>query len=59
MAYHLGRIYKNGDHYFIEDAEKFCQNFSEFVIKTKVNNQEIGAMWAEMSAKFSDPYKKK
>ena len=22
----------------------------------KVSNQQIGAMWTEMSAKFSDPY---
>lgn len=24
----------------------------------KVNNQEIGSMWAEVAYKFSDPYKK-
>ena len=24
----------------------------------KVNNQKVGAMWTEVSAKFSDPFKK-
>lgn len=27
MAYHLARIYENGDRYFSNDAEKFCENF--------------------------------
>lgn len=25
----------------------------------KVNNQQIGAMWTQMSSKFSDPYQNK
>lgn len=54
MAYYLSQLYVNGNKYFTKDAERFRQNFQQFVIKMKVNNQEIGAMWSEMASKFSE-----
>jgi hypothetical protein len=45
LAHSLSQIYINGNDYFIRTAEKFCENFKEFSIKTKVSNQQVGAMW--------------
>ena len=56
-GYYLSQTFINGNESFIRTTDRFCENFKEFSIKMKVSNQQIGAMWTEMSAKFSDPYK--
>lgn len=51
-------MFLNGLQNFKRNTDRYCENFKEFAIKVKVNNQQLGEMWSEMSANFSGPSKK-
>lgn len=50
---YISQLYKNGDDNFKRSALKFEENFKEWSIKVKVNTQQIGELWSEMSMTFS------
>lgn len=50
---YMSQLFKNGDDNFKRCAVKFQENFKEWSIKIKVNTQQIGELWNEMSASFS------
>ena len=58
LFFYINQHHINGNSNQERCSEKFCENFKEFVIKMKVNNQQLGEMWMEMSNNFSDPEKK-
>jgi hypothetical protein len=41
-CFHLSQLYQNSIKYFEKQSEKFNENFKEFAIKNKVNNQQLG-----------------
>jgi hypothetical protein len=41
-SFHLSQITENSKKYFEKQAEMFNENFKEFAIKNKVNNQQLG-----------------
>jgi hypothetical protein len=53
-SFWLSRLADNSAAYFSKQVEKFNENFREFAIRNKVNNQQLGEAWNEMSAIFSD-----
>ena len=42
MANYLTRIHDNSEKHSERVVDRYCQNFQEFTIKSKVNNQQIG-----------------
>lgn len=41
-SFYLSRLLDNSTDYFEKQVEKFNENFKEFAIKNKVNNQQMG-----------------
>jgi hypothetical protein len=52
-ALFVSQLFENGDSNFLSSAGKFQENFKEWAIKVKVNSQQIGELWSEMSQAFS------
>ena len=58
LFFYINQHYKNGLLNIERKAERFCENFKEFTIKIKVNNQQLGEMQMEISSNFSGNNKK-
>lgn len=54
----MSELYSNGVQNIKHNTFRFCDNFKEFAIKLKVNTQQMGEMWMEMSSSFSGSNKK-
>lgn len=55
---YIEQFFENGVINFERNCERYCDNFKEFAINIKVNNQQLGEMWMEMAANFSAPDQK-
>ena len=58
LFFFIDQHFENGNKNIQRNTEKFCDNFKEFAIKIKVNNQQLGELWSEMSGNFSGNNKK-
>lgn len=58
-ALYVSQLFENGDANFTSSALKFQENFKEWAIKIKVNSQQIGELWSEMSQAFAGEGKAK
>ena len=52
-ALYVSQLFENGNRNLLNSAEKFQENFKEWSITLKVNNQQIGELWSEMAGAFS------
>lgn len=52
-ALYVSQLFENGDKNLISSANKFQENFKEWSINLKVNTQQIGELWNEVSQSFS------
>jgi len=55
-CYYLTRIYENADKFLKMKAQILCSAMEEFTIRQKVNNQQVGEMWNEMSFNFTHAF---
>jgi hypothetical protein len=53
LFFYLNEFYLKSHGVLKRICDRFCENFKEFTIKIKVNNQQLGQMWNEMSMNFS------
>ncbi len=55
-SYYLTRVYDNTNTFLKMKATLLCSAMEEFTIRQKVNNQQVGEMWNEMSFNFTHAF---
>lgn len=58
LFFYINQFFVHGVESFKRNCDRYIENFKQFAIKNKVNNQQLGEMWMEMSANFSGGSKK-